>query len=144
MVMALAIGYDWLYDSLQPDTRRVVREAIIEKGFDAAKNTRHARFYTAKNNWNSVCNSGLAYGALALFEEIPEISKGIIEKCMETNPKAMVGYGPDGGYPEGFGYWGYGTSFQVMLIAALESAFGTDNGPPKPPDLRSLPVSCSI
>lgn len=47
---------------------------------------------------------------------------------METNPKAMVGYGPDGGYPEGFGYWGYGTSFQVMLIAALESAFGTDNG----------------
>ena len=128
MVMALAIGYDWLYDSLQPDTRRVVREAIIAKGFDAAKNTRHAWFYTAKNNWNSVCNSGLAYGALALFEEIPEVSKGTIEKCMETNPKAMVGYGPDGGYPEGFGYWGYGTSFQVMLIAALESAFGTDNG----------------
>ena len=128
MVMALAIGYDWLYDSLQPDTRRGVREAIIEKGFDAAKNTRHAWFYTAKNNWNSVCNSGLAYGALALFEEVPEVSKGIIEKCMETNPKAMVGYGPDGGYPEGFGYWGYGTRFQVMLIAALESAFGTDNG----------------
>ena len=42
-------GYDWLYDSLQPDTRRVVREAIIAKGFDAAKNTRHAWFYTAKN-----------------------------------------------------------------------------------------------
>ena len=48
MVMALAIGYDWLYDSLQPDTRRVVREAIIAKGFDAAKNTRHAWFYTAR------------------------------------------------------------------------------------------------
>ena len=48
------------------------------------RNTRHAWFYTAKNNWNSVCNSGLAYGALALFEENPEISKGIIEKCMET------------------------------------------------------------
>ena len=57
----------------------------------------------------------------------------------------MVGYGPDGGYPEGFGYWGYGTSFQVMLIAALESAFGTDNGgSPKPPASWSLPVSCSI
>jgi len=136
MVMALAIGYDWLYDSLQPDTRRVVCEAIIAKGFDAAKNTRHAWFYTAKNNWNSVCNSGLAYGALALFEEIPEVSKGIIEKCMETNPKAMVGYGPDGGYPEGFGYWGYGTSFQVMLIAALESAFGTDNGLSQAPGFK--------
>lgn len=128
MVMALAIGYDWLYEQLQPDTRRLVCEAIVKKGFDAAKNTRNAWFYTAKNNWNSVCNSGLVYGALALFEDIPEQSKGVIEKCMETNPQAMVGYGPDGGYPEGFGYWGYGTSFQVMLIAALESAFGTDNG----------------
>lgn len=128
MVMALAIGYDWLYDQLQPETRQLVSEAIVKKGFDAAKNTRNAWFYTAKNNWNSVCNSGLVYGALALFDDIPERSKGILEKCMETNPQAMVGYGPDGGYPEGFGYWGYGTSFQVMLIAALESAFGTDNG----------------
>ena len=75
MVMALAIGYDWLYDSLQPDTRRVVREAIIAKGFDAAKNTRHAWFYTAKNNWNSVCNSGLAYGALALLKRFRRYRK---------------------------------------------------------------------
>lgn len=128
MVMALGIGYDWLYDRLSSETRQIVQTAIIEKGFDAAKNTRHAWFYTAKNNWNSVCNSGLLYGALALYENIPELSKEIIEKCMETNPEALVGYGPDGGYPEGFGYWGYGTSFQVMLIAALESAFGADNG----------------
>ena len=128
MVMAVAIGYDWLYDQLQPETREILRKAIIEKGFDAAKNTRNAWFYTAKNNWNSVCNGGLVYGALALYEDNPDVSKGIIEKCMATNPQAMVGYGPDGGYPEGFGYWGYGTSFQVMLIAALESAFGTDNG----------------
>lgn len=128
MTMALAIGYDWLYDNLSAETKTIVREAIIEKGFDAAKNTKHAWFYNTTNNWNSVCNSGLTFGALALFDEIPEISKGIIEKCMETNPKAMSGYGPDGGYPEGFGYWGYGTSFQVLLIAALESALGTDMG----------------
>lgn len=63
---------------------------------------------------------------------------------METNPKAMVGYGPDGGYPEGFGYWGYGTSFQVMLIAALESAFGTDNGLSQTPGFMESAVSCSI
>jgi hypothetical protein len=28
-----------------------------------------------------------------------------------------------GGYPEGYNYWGYGTSFQIMLEAALQSAF---------------------
>ena len=111
----------------------MVRQAIIEKGFEAARNTTNAWFYTEKNNWNSVCNSGLVYGALALYEDIPDISRSIIEKCMETNPKALVSYGPDGGYPEGYGYWGYGTSFQVMLIAALESALGTDNGLSKAP-----------
>lgn len=128
MTMALAIGYDWLHEQLCPETRQIVRNAIVEKGFDAAKNAKDAWFYEAENNWNSVCNGGLLFGALALLDEVPEKSKFIIEKCMETNPKAMNSYGPDGGYPEGFGYWGYGTSFQVLLIAALESAFGTDNG----------------
>lgn len=133
MVMALSIGYDWLYDDLSPETKALVKDAILEKGFKAAENTKNAWFYTTKNNWNSVCNSGLVYGALALFDETPAESKYIIEKCMLTNPKAMVGYGPDGGYPEGFGYWGYGTSFQVLLIAALESSLGTDLGLSKAP-----------
>lgn len=128
MVMALAIGYDWLYDRLSPELRRTVREAILEKGFKAAEDRKNAWFYRATNNWNAVCNSGLTLGALAIFEDEPEAAEAIIEKCLETNPKTMVCYGPDGGYPEGFGYWGYGTSFEVLLIASLESALGSDNG----------------
>jgi hypothetical protein len=68
------------------------------------------------------------YGALAIFEDVPDKAKKIIERCLLTNPKALSAYGPDGGYPEGFHYWGYGTSFQVLLIAVLESALGTDAG----------------
>lgn len=126
MVMAIAIGYDWLYDELAPETRSKVRQAIVEKGFKAAENEKDAWFYNSKTNWNSVCNGGLLYGALAIYEDQPEEARAIIEKCIETNPKVMDGYGPDGGYPEGFMYWGYGTAFQVLLIDALESALGTD------------------
>ena len=145
MVMALAIGYDWLYDSLQPDTRRVVREAIIAKGFDAAKNTRHAWFYTAKNNWNSVCNSGLAYGALALFEEIPEVSKGIIEKCMETNPKAMVGYGPRRRLSRRVRILGVRDKFSGNAHCCARKCFRHRQWAlPSPPASWNLPVSCSI
>ncbi len=128
MTMGLAIGYDWLYHYLSEDTKIKVREAIEEKAFLAAENKKHAWFYNTSNNWNSVCNSGLIYGALAIYDESPEIAKEIIAKGMLTNPKSMNSYGPDGGYPEGFGYWGYGTSFQVMLIAGLQSALGTDMG----------------
>jgi hypothetical protein len=38
----------------------------------------------------------------------------------------MRHYQPDGAYPEGPGYWVYGTSYNVILLAALESALGTD------------------
>ncbi len=40
----------------------------------------------------------------------------------------MAEYAPDGAYPEGPGYWGYGTTYNVVLIAALESVLGTDFG----------------
>src|SRR5690606_2809691 len=33
MAMGVAIAYDWLYDDLQDDTRKLVREAIVEKAF---------------------------------------------------------------------------------------------------------------
>ena len=126
MVLALSIGYDWLYEYLESETRSIVRDAIVEKGLDAAAPDEW--FYRAASNWNSVCNAGLLYGALAIFEDVPDKAKKIIERCLLTNPKALSAYGPDGGYPEGFHYWGYGTSFQVLLIAVLESALGTDAG----------------
>lgn len=126
MVMALSIGYDWLYDYLSPETRSIICDAIVRKGLDAA--APDASFYTSASNWNSVCNAGLTYGAIALYEEIPGKALAVIEKCLKSNLKVLGVYGPDGGYPEGFHYWGYGTSFQVMLIAALESAFGDDKG----------------
>uniref|UniRef100_UPI003593280B heparinase II/III domain-containing protein n=1 Tax=Persicitalea sp. TaxID=3100273 RepID=UPI003593280B len=40
----------------------------------------------------------------------------------------MEDYAPNGAYPEGYGYWNYGTTFNVLFLTALEKAFGTDYG----------------
>eukprot|EP01031_Cornospumella_fuschlensis_P016469 gene16469-biopygen13891 len=40
----------------------------------------------------------------------------------------MAAYAPDGAYPEGPGYWTYGTTYNVVAIALLETALGTDFG----------------
>lgn len=128
MVMAVAIGYDWLYDHMTPLQRQTAKEAIVEKGFVPADDDRYAGFYNLANNWNQVCCSGLLYGALATYEEHPEHARELIDLYVKSVPFALACYAPDGGYPEGFNYWGYGTSFQVMMIAALESAMGTDFG----------------
>lgn len=128
MVMAVAIGYDWLYDCMNGRQRQTVKDAIVNKGFIPADDERYAGFYNLDNNWNQVCCGGLLYGALATYEEHPELARELIDLYVRSVPFALAVYAPDGGYPEGFNYWGYGTSFQVMMIAALESALGTDYG----------------
>ena len=129
LVAGLAIGYDWLFDVLQPETKTIVRDAIIQKAFVPASNPSYSsQIYDRTTNWNSVCNSGLVLGALSIFEDAQTHAKTIIRNCVISNPKVLNEYGPDGGYPEGYAYWNYGTSFQVMLCDALETALGTDFG----------------
>ena len=122
MTMAAALGYDWLYDQMTAEERKTVAQAIIDKGLKPALNKNDAWFYTSEINWNSVCNAGMVYGALAVWEEDPAFCRSMLEKSIESNQLAHNAYA-GGGYPEGYNYWGYGTSFQIMLEAAVERAF---------------------
>ena len=40
----------------------------------------------------------------------------------------MKVYAPEGAYPEGYSYWGYGTTYNLMLIDALKSFIHSDYG----------------
>ena len=123
MVTALAIGYDWLYDWLSPESRTIIEDAIIVKSLRTSGKKRW--WSKSHNNWNQVCNGGLVMGALAVYERIPEEAQAIIAEALKSNPIAQKEYGPDGVYPEGFGYWEYGTWYEVMLIESLRTALGT-------------------
>lgn len=133
MTMAVAIGYDWLYGNISEADRRIIATAVREKAFASSKINKYNYFYRKTYNWNQVCNAGLLYGAIAFKDEFPEETNEMIRKCLESNPKALDTYLPDGGYPEGYGYWSYGTTAEVLLIDALLTTFGTDFGiiPPK-------------
>jgi hypothetical protein len=126
MTAALAIGYDWFHDALDEPARHVIRAAIVEKGLQASYE--HRWPVEGRNNWNQVCHAGLVLGALAVAEDEPELAARIVLRAVQNVPRAMEPYEPDGAYPEGPSYWNYGTSFNVLLIAALESVFGHDFG----------------
>ena len=128
MTMALGVGYDWLYPALSEASRRTIREAIVGKGFKPSYDTAYNWFVDAEHNWNQVCNGGLAFGAIAVAESEPEWAQKIIDRAIDKVRLPMRHYAPDGAYPEGPGYWGYGTLFNVLLIGGLESTFGTDYG----------------
>ena len=126
MTMALAIGYDWLYAKLPVSSRKTISGAILGKGIDPSLNKEYTGWLTVINNWNQVCNAGMTYGAIAVYEDMPELSKMIIDRAVETIQLPMKEYSPDGAYPEGYGYWGYGTTFNVMFLNAIEKALKTD------------------
>lgn len=128
MTMGMSIGYDWLYDKLSSESKKIIREAIVKKGMELSFDERYNSFLRATHNWNQVCNAGMTYGALAVAEDHPEISKQIIERALNTISLPMGDYKPDGGYPEGYSYWNYGTSFNVMFLSAIEKVFGSDFG----------------
>ena len=64
----------------------------------------------------------------AIHEDQPQLASNLVNRAVTTVVTAMGDYAPDGAYPEGYGYWGYGTSFNVLLISALEKALGSDFG----------------
>ena len=128
MTMAVSIGYDWLYNKLSPASRETIKMAILQKGIDPSLNSRNNGWLRGSSNWNQVCNGGITYGALAIFEEMPEFSKMIVDRAVESIKIPIAEYSPEGAYPEGYGYWGYGTSFNIMFLAAIEKIWKTDFG----------------
>lgn len=120
MTMGMAIGYDWLFNGLKKESKEIIKESILKKGIEPSFDSQYNWFLTATHNWNQVCNAGMVFGGLAIMEDYPEIAKQVIDRAMETIHLPMEDYEPDGAYPEGYGYWNYGTSFNVLLSSVLD------------------------
>ena len=126
MTLALAVGYDWLYNELDEDTRRTVAEAILEKGLKTS--LKHTGWVSAKNNWGQVCHAGMLAGALALMDQQESLAADITRRAIIHLPLSMRAFAPNGSYPEGPGYWSYGTDFNVLALALLQCSLKSDFG----------------
>ncbi len=130
MTHAFAIGYDWLFDVWTPEQRVVLRQAMVEKGLKPALKIYRAQnwWVAARHNWNQVCNGGIGMGALALAQDEPELCGDILHSALKSLPLAMAEFAPDGAWKEGPGYWNYATMYNVVFLAGLQTATGTDFG----------------
>jgi len=134
MAFAVAIGYDWLYDELDPETRGQLETAMVRHALanslepDAEGKVRW--WIAADNNWNQVCHGGLVTAALAVgdLDAHRALSEQIIRRALDNLGHAAEAYAPDGAYQEGPMYWSYGTSYHVLLADALRSATGSTHG----------------
>lgn len=127
MCFAVAIGYDWLFNGLTAATKTNARDAILRYGFLTQKNS---AFWNFTSNWNQVCIAGLTYGALAILgdgtAQMNTEATFILNNILVKNPNSMNTYA-NGNYQEGPMYWSYGTTYEVLLLAALEGIYGTNH-----------------
>ena len=133
MGMALSIGYDWLYDYLSPESRETILRSIQEKalipGITGGEGDpeHNLRWLEMANNWNQVCNGGLTVAAIATYTENKELSDSIINRSCEKILIPMEAeYAPVGCFPEGFGYWAFGTQFNILFVDSMQKFFGPE------------------
>jgi hypothetical protein len=129
MTFALAVGYDWLHGHLGRERRTLLREAIHRKGLRPALRCyrglepHRGRWVTADTNWNLVCNGGVGAGALAVLgEDVDGDAREVLEGALSSIEHALGRFAPDGGWPEGYTYWGYGTFYATVFIEALRTS----------------------
>lgn len=118
----MAISYSWLFNDLPDDDRATLRAAMVDKGIAQARNGHIA--FRSTNNWNQVCIGGMVLGALAVEEDEPALAADLLAAARQGVVIGLRAYRPDGVYPEGPAYWSYGTSYTVLLAAALRSNKG--------------------
>ena len=130
MSMAVAFALDWTAGKLPKSTIKLAQTALIEKGIKPSwpESGKNPSWAYGTNNWNQVCNGGMIAASIAIAEVDSELASKTIWRALDGLPHSLVEYGPDGVYPEGSTYWGYGTSFSVVTAAMLESTFGHDFG----------------
>jgi hypothetical protein len=157
MIHAVAVGYDWLFEELDPASRSRIREALLRKGLETG-----LRIYEDATewwvespfNWNLVCNGGLLIGALALgnpshrtadTESVVDhrsrtgddsrIAEAVAERAIAALRIALASYKEDGAWPEGPVYWHLATRYVAYTLSAMKTALGDCRGLDEMPGL---------
>lgn len=140
LATAVAIGYDWLYEYLQPSQRKTLQNSIVDKAFTPALKVYSNKvneenistfWTTSNNNWNVVSNAGLIISALAIAdgtEELEKISGQILKHALNSVKNSLDTYKEGVGALEGPNYWHYETMYIAYFLSSLDTAIGTDYG----------------
>jgi hypothetical protein len=128
MSLAVALSVDWTGMDWPSAVREIALKSLIDKGIQPSYAEKGMGWIKGTNNWNQVCNGGMIAASIAIAGKDPELAARTISRSLDGMPYALQEYAPDGVYPEGSTYWGYGTSFSVVTSSFLHTAFGTDFG----------------
>ncbi|MEL7533096.1 MAG: heparinase II/III family protein [Bacteroidota bacterium] len=127
MALAVSLALDWTGDDLSQETVVLAKQTLKVKALEASFLDDYF-WIDRDNNWNQVCHGSLVAASLVVAEQYPKLAAKVIQRAVVNSPIALAVYGPDGGYPEGPGYWTYGTAYSCISFSLMQTALNTDFG----------------
>ena len=130
MALAVSVGYDWFYDYISAEQKDLLAEKTYEYAIKPALSKNYLKnwFTWSKNNWNSICYSGVGIASMVFSSYYPEETAEFLKMCYEAMPVAFANFTPDGVYAEGPGYSQSGMNAIVNFVATSKNYLGTDYG----------------
>lgn len=131
-LVAISQVYDWFYETLTPEQRRIIRDKVALQGKRMAlvwgkKKVKGGTWWTRSflQNHGMINSAGLFIAGLAFHGEIPdaEVWIDLAEKHFD---KVFSIVNEDGSNMEGINYWGYGTEHLLLYAEAARSVLGRD------------------
>ncbi len=130
MALAVSIGYDWFFDYLTQEQKDYLAEKTYEYAVEPALSKNYLKnwFTWSKNNWNSICYSGIGIACMTFSDYFTDESAEFLSMCYANMPIAFENFTPDGVYAEGPGYCQSGMNAIVFFVETSKNYFGTDFG----------------
>jgi hypothetical protein len=131
MSYSVALGFDWTYDQLTAEERKIISRSLMEKGIRPyLQRANPANFwYQSRNNWNPICNGGVSLAAMAVMDSSPEakqLGAEVLARALQAAPYYVREFEPDGQTVEGMMYWDYGLSNLIRWSETMKRTLGTD------------------
>lgn len=129
IITALAWGYDWLYEDLTSEERRLVKSTLLTRArelYDYVKNQIKIHIKLLDSHGVRSLSMALVPAALALYEEEAEAVEWLNYTIEYFFTMFSPWGGDDGGWAEGPTYWQSGVSFFTEAISLIKKATGLD------------------
>eukprot|EP00041_Stephanoeca_diplocostata_P006351 m.81420 g.81420 ORF g.81420 m.81420 type:complete len:706 (+) comp16318_c0_seq22:196-2313(+) len=134
----VAVGYDWLQKVMPAGNQTAVVECLLQKSINSDNFPKYAQ--QDQTNRNIVTNGCFLLGALAILGDTDPATHSYVEEMIynsSVNMNTALNMYHDGGWWEGFVYWGYATFHTLSVLLSVEVAFGSDFGMRTVPGLNT-------
>ncbi len=134
MASAIAIGYDWLYESMTDEQRENIVKAAYKHGLETAKSAYYASaafndfWCDTETNWGFICNGGIANLAMAIGEYNTDETMEIMRNALIAIESPWYRIAPDGAWYEGTGYWSYLLTHMTLFMSSYKSVMNEPFG----------------